>query len=369
MSNYDYDLLVIGAGSGGIATANRAGMRGAKVAIVEAKALGGTCVNVGCVPKKVTWSVANLVQSVSDFAKSYGLDYKLNSFDYKKMVDGRDAYIERIHKSYSNSFAANKVELIQGWASFVDSNTLNVKSADGTNKQYTAKQILITAGGKPSIPDVEGAEYGITSDGFFELTELPKSVTIVGAGYIAVEIAGVFAAFGVQVNLVTRGSRPLRFLDDDLAQYLLKSFQHQNINLVNNAQITKVTKDSNGLLHMELAKSEISDCVDCNQHNLTSECLIWAIGREPNLSGLALENTKVTLDDKGFIAVDQWCQTQDPSVLALGDNINAPQLTPVAIKTGRLLAERLYGGQPESRFKSRYIPTVIFSHPDRKSVV
>lgn len=283
----------------------------------------------------------------------------------------RTAYIDRIHASYNRGFANNQVTFIQGWARFKDSHTLTVVANDGSQTEYTAARILIAVGGKPSIPQVPGAEYGITSDGFFELNSLPKTLTVVGAGYIAVEIAGVMASFGVEVNLVTRGPRPLRFLDADMGDELLKHLHHQKVNHLANSEVLKVTKDeTNNQLQITLCESSVSKAthadaevvVDCSRV-IESEVLIWAIGREPNLQGLGLENTQVTLDDKGYIAVDKYQQTQDPAVLAVGDVTHMPQLTPVAIKAGRLLAERLYGNQPEAHYEVKYVPTVIFSHP------
>ncbi|RIY33448.1 glutathione-disulfide reductase [Psittacicella hinzii] len=351
--NFNYDLLVVGGGSGGIATANRAAIYGAKVAVIEAKELGGTCVNVGCVPKKVLWNGANLYSQLKHLSEDYGFTTQVSNLDFSKLVANRQAYISRIHNSYSNVFEKNKVTVLKGWGSLVDKNTVKVVGQDGNEKLYTAERILLAPGGKATFPEIQGVELGTDSDGFFDLTSLPKSATIVGAGYIAVEIAGVLNSFGVDTTLVTRGDRPLRWLDKDVANELLENFNLQGLKHVANASYSKVEKLDNGLTRLITDKG-----------NIDSEFLVWAIGRKPNLSGLNLEEVGVEVDKDGFIVTNELSETSVSNILAIGDAVNLPALTPVAIKTGRTLAERLYNGKTGWHFnKDSLIPTVIFSHP------
>lgn len=209
-----YDYLAIGGGSGGIASINRAAQYGKKCAIIEAKELGGTCVNVGCVPKKVMWYGAQMAEALHEYAPAYGFDVDVKKFDYKKLVTNRQAYIDRIHQSYNNVLANNHVDVIRGFATFVDAHTVEVNG-----EKITADHILIAVGGRPARPNIKGAEYGIDSDGFFELESLPKSVAIIGAGYIAVEIAGVMNSFGVDTHLFVRQGTPLRSFDPLIVEH------------------------------------------------------------------------------------------------------------------------------------------------------
>ncbi|RIY34021.1 glutathione-disulfide reductase [Psittacicella gerlachiana] len=352
-TKYDFDLLVIGGGSGGIATANRAAMHGAKVAVIEGKALGGTCVNVGCVPKKVLWNGANLLSQIKTLSADYGFQTSVNAINFAQLVEAREAYISRIHNSYNTTFTKNAVTLITGWGSLVDAHTVKVVSPEQTTTNYTAERILLAPGGKAVIPNIEGAKLGKTSDDFFALTELPKSAVIVGAGYIAVELAGVLNSFGVDTTLVTRGDRPLRWADKDITDELLENFKLQGLKHLGNSEFTKVEQLDNGQTRLVT-----------NHGNLDSEFLVWAIGREPNLAGLNLDEVGVITDSEGFIITNDLSETSVPNILAIGDATNAPALTPVAIKTGRMLAERLYNHKEGLHFnKDSYIPTVIFSHP------
>lgn len=352
-AKYDFDLLVLGGGSGGIATANRAAMHGAKVGVIEAKALGGTCVNVGCVPKKVLWNGANLYQQIKTLSQDYGFATSVDNLNFAKLVEARQAYISRIHTSYNNSFNNNKVTLINGWGQFEDQHHIKVTDAQGEVKVYSAERILVAPGGKAVYPNIPGAELGTDSDGFFALTELPKSAVIVGAGYIAVEIAGVLNSFGVKTTLVTRGDRPLRWVDKDITSELLENFAQQGLKHLGNSEYTKVEKLDNGQIRLVT-----------NHGNLDSDFLVWAIGREPNTAGLNLEKVGVELDEQGYIVTNELSETTQSNILAIGDAVRLPALTPVAIKTGRMLAERLYNNKPNSYFnKNSYIPTVIFSHP------
>ncbi|RUO72059.1 glutathione-disulfide reductase [Pseudidiomarina sediminum] len=344
-----YDYLAIGAGSGGIASANRAAIRGAKAAVIEAKAVGGTCVNVGCVPKKVMWYGAHIAEALK-YSEAYGFDVQQKGFDWSTLVRNREAYIERIHGGYQRGFASNGVEYIEGFARFVDSNTVEVNG-----EHITADHITIAVGGRPLIPTCEGAEYGIDSDGFFALEQRPNKAVVVGAGYIAVEIAGVLHALGSDSHLLVRGDRPLRYFDQDITDALLERLKQDGPELHTHTVVAKVEKDAQGLLTVHTESGEVIDGVDC---------LIWAIGREPATDSINLAAAGVTADANGFIRTDKYQNTNVKGIYAVGDITGEAQLTPVAIKAGRLLAERLFNPElPDAHMDYSQIPTIVFSHP------
>ena len=238
-----YDYIAIGGGSGGIASVNRAAMYGKKCALIEKGEIGGTCVNVGCVPKKVMWYAAHIAESIQKYAPDYGFNSKVESFDWQTLVNNRQAYIERIHQSYQNSLSKNKVDLIQGEARFIDAHTIEVNG-----ERFTADHILIATGTQPSLPDIEGVEYGIDSNGFFELTALPKTTAVIGSGYIAVELAGVLNALGSQVGLFIRKDLPIRRFDSFLSETLVEVMQMDGIAVHKQAIPQKVTKNADGSL-------------------------------------------------------------------------------------------------------------------------
>lgn len=344
-----FDYLAIGAGSGGIASANRAAIRGAKAAVIEAKAVGGTCVNVGCVPKKVMWYGAHIAEALK-YSEAYGFDIQQNGFDWATLVKNREAYIERIHGGYQRGFAANGVEYIEGFARFIDSNTVEVNG-----ERISADHITIAVGGRSVIPDCPGAEYGIDSDGFFALTERPNKAVVVGAGYIAVEIAGVLHALGTDSHLLVRKDRPLRTFDEDITDALLERLAQDGPTLHTQSSVKSVTKDDSGLLTVTTVSGEVISDVDC---------LIWAIGREPATDDLNLAAAGVESDILGYIRTDKYQNTNVPGIYAVGDITGEAQLTPVAIKAGRLLAERLFNPElPDAHMDYSQIPTVVFSHP------
>lgn len=343
-----YDFLAIGGGSGGIATANRAAMHGQKCAIVEAKALGGTCVNVGCVPKKAMWFAGQIADAYK-YAPDYGFEGELKKLDWGKMVESREAYISRIHASYDRVLGNNNVDVIQGYARFVNKNTVEV---DG--QKYTADHILIATGGRPQIPDVPGAEYGIDSDGFFALTEQPERVLVVGAGYIAVEIAGVFNALGSETHLAVRKHKPLRNFDEMISDTLVEVMADDGLNLHTHAVPKQVTKQDDGSLILETENGEQVGPVDC---------LIWTVGRDPATDGLNLATTGISLDSRGYIPTDIYQNTEIEGIYAVGDNTGRAQLTPVAVAAGRRLSERLFNNQTYLHLDYNLIPTVVFSHP------
>ncbi|WKZ90541.1 glutathione-disulfide reductase [Streptococcus iniae] len=330
MTVKNYDYIVIGAGSAGIASANRAAIHGAKVLLIEAKSIGGTCVNLGCVPKKVMWYGAQVADSLTKYAADYGFTSDQLTFDFSRLKANREAYIDRIHQSYRNGFVKNGVELLVGYARFEDKNTVEV-----SGNLYRAPHILIATGGRPIIPDIPGAELGITSDGFFALDQLPKRTAVVGAGYIAVEIAGVLHSLGSQTHLLVRHDRPLRTFDKDIIASLLSEMSTSGPMLHTYSQVSKVEEAADKSLLVTLANGEI----------LEVDQLIWAIGRKANTENFGLEKLGITLTKNGYIETDSYENTSIPGIYAVGDINGKLALTPVA-----------------------NVATVIFSHPAIGSV-
>ncbi|WP_210247471.1 glutathione-disulfide reductase [Pleionea sediminis] len=347
MSIYDYDYIAIGGGSGGIASANRAAMYGKKCAVIESNAVGGTCVNVGCVPKKVMWFGAHIAEAIK-LSADYGFSLTDNGLDWQKLVSSRDAYIQRIHQSYENTFAKNNVTFIQGFAKFIDDHTVEV---DG--QQITAENILIATGGRPTYPDIPGAYLGTDSDGFFAMLEQPKRVAVVGAGYIAVEIAGVLNELGSETHLVIRKEKPLRQFDPLISDTLMEIIAESSMHLHTQSTPIGVVETTEGLV-LELA--------DQSQVGPVDE-IIWAIGREPVTDNLNIEAAGVELDESGYIKTDKYQNTNVPHIFAVGDNTGRIALTPVAVAAGRRLSERLFNNKPEEHLDYENVPTVVFSHP------
>ncbi|OYD24318.1 glutathione-disulfide reductase [Oceanimonas baumannii] len=343
-----FDYIAIGGGSGGIASANRAAMYGKNVALIEAKDLGGTCVNVGCVPKKVMWHGAQVAEAIKLYAADYGFDVALKGHSWSTLVESRQAYIGRIHQSYDRVLGNNKVNVIKGFARFKDANTVEVNG-----EEYTADHILIATGGEPIIPHIPGAEHGIDSNGFFELTEQPRRVAVVGAGYIAVELAGVLHGLGSETHLLVRKHAPLRNFDPLLTDTLVEVMAEDGPTLHTHSIPQSVEKHADGSLTLTLENGE----------SLTVDCLIWAIGRRPLTHNLNLEAAGVELDHKGYIKVDEYQNTSAEGVYAVGDNIGYVELTPVAVKAGRQLSERLFNNKPDAKMDYELVPTVVFSHP------
>lgn len=346
MTHYDY--IAIGGGSGGIASVNRAAMYGKKCALIEAKELGGTCVNVGCVPKKVMWHAAQIAEAIHRYGPDYGFDTTVNRFDWETLVKNRSAYINRIHTSYNTVLDKNRVDIIRGTGRFADAHTIDV---DG--KRYTADHILIATGGRPSWPDIPGAEHGIDSDGFFELTAPPARAAVVGAGYIAVELAGVLNALGSQTHLFVRRHAPLRNFDPLISETLVQVMRDEGPTLHTQAVPKSVEKNADGSITLHLE----------NGDSHTVDCLIWAIGREPNTSHLDLEAAGVEVNAGGYISVDKYQNTNVPGIYAVGDITGQIELTPVAVAAGRRLSERLFNNKPQEHLDYTNVPTVVFSHP------
>lgn len=344
----EYDYIVIGGGSGGIASANRAAMHGAKVILFEGKEVGGTCVNVGCVPKKVMWYGAQVAETLHRYAGEYGFDVTLNKFDFATLKANRQAYIDRIHGSYERGFDSNGVERVYEYAKFVDPHTVEV-----AGERYTAPHILIATGGHALYPNIPGSEYGITSDGFFELDEVPKRTAVIGGGYIAVEVAGVLNALGSDTHLFVRKDRPLRTFDKDIIDVLVNEMAKSGPTLHTHANATEVVKNADDSLTISFDNGE----------TVTVDCLIWAIGRAANTSGFGLEKTGVELTERGNIYSDAFENTSVPGIYALGDVTGKLDLTPVAVKAGRQLSERLFNNKADAKLDYTDVATVVFSHP------
>ena len=344
----EYDYIVIGGGSGGIASANRAAMHGAKVILFEGKEVGGTCVNVGCVPKKVMWYGAQVAETLHRYAGEYGFDVTINKFDFATLKANRQAYIDRIHGSYERGFDSNGVERVYEYARFVDPHTVEV-----AGERYTAPHILIATGGHALYPNIPGSEYGITSDGFFKLDEVPKRTAVIGAGYISVEVAGVLNALGSDTHLFVRKERPLRTFDQDIVDVLVDEMAKSGPTLHTHANATEVVKNADDSLTISFDNGE----------TITVDCLIWAIGRAANTSGFGLEKTGVKLTEKGTIYSDEFENTSVSGIYALGDVTGKLDLTPVAVKAGRQLSERLFNNKADAKLDYTDVATVVFSHP------
>jgi glutathione reductase (NADPH) len=358
-----FDYLVLGAGSGGIASARRAASYGAKVAVVEGARLGGTCVNVGCVPKKVMWNTAHIAETL-DEASSYGFNLSSRpSFNWTMMKQKRDAYVKRLNGIYENNLSKDNIEIIKGFASFVDNKTVRVGDLD-----YTGDHILIATGSKAWIPEIPGAkEFGLTSDGFFDLNYLPKKVAIAGAGYIAVELAGIFNALGTSVSLFIRQKEFLRSFDVSIRECLLQEYKEAGIDVVFDSQILEISNSGNSLQKSLKLNVLNKSSLQTNSFEGYEE-VIFAVGRSANTETLNLTSTNIKLSEDGNIVVDEYQNTSVSNVYALGDICGVSMLTPVAIAAGRKLSDRLFNNASNSKLDYKNIPSVIFSHPTVGSV-
>lgn len=342
-----FDLLVIGGGSGGLAHAQRAAEYGVSAAVVEYGPLGGTCVNVGCVPKKIMWYAAQHAHQLHH-AADYGFDIRVNGHDWNALKSRRDAYIKRLNGIYGNNLDKRGVTHISGAARFVDAQTVDV---DG--RTFQADRIVIATGGKPIVPDIKGAELGITSDGFFELEQRPQRVLIAGSGYIAMELGGVFNALGSDTRIVVRKDSVLRSFERMLSIELMEAMRESGISLDTIVIPKAVQETSDGLLLLAEDGREFGPV----------DTIVWAVGRAPNTDTLQAANAGVHHDADGFIPVDDYQQTNVENIFALGDVTGRDALTPVAIAAGRRLADRLYGGMEGRHLEYDLIPTVVFTHP------
>jgi len=342
-----YDLIVIGGGSGGLAHAQRAAEYGVNVAVVEYAPLGGTCVNVGCVPKKLMWQAAHHAHQ-AELAADYGFDISVRSHDWQELKLRRDRYIARLNGIYAGNLEKRNVTVLPGKAHFVDPQTIDV---DG--RHYSAEKLLIATGGHPIVPRIHGAEFGITSDGFFELQHMPKRVALVGSGYISVELAGIFNSLGAETRILVRKEGVLRNFDSLLKDELTAHLAKSGVRLETGVVPHLLRKTDDGL----------TLCAEDGREFDGLDCVVWAVGRAPNTEQLNLEVAWVETDGYGFIRVDDLQQTSVEHIHALGDVTGRAALTPVAIAAGRRLADRLYGGMAGRFLDYRCIPTVVFSHP------
>ncbi|PTQ74033.1 glutathione-disulfide reductase [Pseudomonas sp. GV071] len=346
---YDFDLFVIGAGSGGVRAARFAAGFGARVAVAESRYLGGTCVNVGCVPKKLLVYGAHFAD---EFEQASGFGWTLGGkpdFDWATLISNKNREIQRLNGIYRNLLVNSGVTLLESHAKVVDPHHVEV---DG--KTYSAEHILIATGGWPQIPEIPGHEHAINSNQAFFLKELPKRVLVVGGGYIAVEFASIFNGLGADTTLLYRGELFLRGFDGAVRKHLKEELSKSGINLQFNADIVRIDKQAGGSLQATLKDGRVLD----------TDCVFYATGRRPMLDNLGLENTKVALDERGFIAVDDQFQTAEPSILALGDVIGRVQLTPVALAEGMAVARRLFKPEQYRPVDYQHIPTAVFSLPN-----
>lgn len=342
-----YDYIVVGGGSGGIASANRAAIHGAKVLLIEAKELGGTCINVGCVPKKVMWQASDIYQTIQRDAPSYGIQADEMAFDFKTLVKNRENYIEFLHGAYKRGFENSGVEFLKGYAKFINNNTVEVD-----NKQYTASHILIATGGHADTLDVSGGEYAIDSDEFFALEKAPQHMIVLGGGYIAAELAGVVHGLGSKVSWAFRKERPLQKFDQMLGDNLVQMYEEEGLSLYKKYVPSAIEKNG----------EEYTVTFE-NGNKITGDCVLFAGGRSANVNGFGLGNTGVELDDHGFIQVDKFQNTTVKSIYAIGDVIGKLELTPVAIAAGRRLSERLFNGKSDLYLDYNFVPSVVFTHP------
>ncbi|HEX6930438.1 MAG TPA: FAD-dependent oxidoreductase, partial [Gammaproteobacteria bacterium] len=329
-----FDLIVIGGGSGGLAAGQRAAEYGARVAIVESGRLGGTCVNAGCVPKKVMWHAAELAHGMED-APGYGFSAEVHRHDWARLKIARDAYVERLNGIYARNLERRNVTLLQGHGRLHGGNAVDVGG-----RRFTADRIILATGGRPILPEIPGVEFGITSDGFFELDACPGRVAVVGSGYIAVELAGVLAALGADVTLIVRRDGVLRRFDAMLRELLQESLDADGIHLVTHCVPAELRKEPDGCLTF---------VSDSGVTHGGFDAVLWAVGRRPNTDALGIESAGVDLDAEDFIKVDEWQQTSANNIFALGDVTGKIELTPVAIAAGRRLSDRLFGGRKDSR--------------------
>ena len=346
--SYDFDLFVIGAGSGGVRAARFAAGFGACVAVAESRYLGGTCVNVGCVPKKLLVYGAHFAE---DFEQASGFGWSLGeaNFDWATLIGNKNREIERLNGIYRNLLVNSGVSLFEGHARIVDAHTVEVNG-----QRHSTERILIATGGWPQIPDIPGREHAISSNEAFFLEQLPKRVLVVGGGYIAVEFASIFHGLGAQTSLLYRGDLFLRGFDGAVREHLREELSKKGMDLQFNADIASLARQADGSLVATLKDGRV----------LEADCVFYATGRRPMLDNLGLENVEVKLDTRGYIEVDDLFQTATPSVLAIGDVIGRVQLTPVALAEGMAVARRLFKPEEYRPLDYRMIPTAVFSLPN-----
>ena len=346
--SFDFDLFVIGAGSGGVRAARFAAGFGAKVAVAESRYLGGTCVNVGCVPKKLLVYGAHFHE---DFEQAAGFGWTLGeaNFSWSTLIANKNREIHRLNGIYRNLLVNSGVTLLEGHAKLQDAHTVEV---DG--QHFRAKHILVATGGWPQVPEIPGKEHAITSNEAFFLKELPRRVLVVGGGYIAVEFAGIFHGLGAQTSLLYRKDLFLRGFDRSVREHLRDELIKKGMDLQFNSDIVRIDKQADGTLAATLKDGRV----------LEADCVFYATGRRPQLDNLGLENVSVDLDDRGYIQVDEAYRTSEPSIHAIGDVIGRVQLTPVALAEGMALARKLFRPEEYRPVDYKLIPTAVFSLPN-----
>jgi len=345
VAEYDYDLFVIGAGSGGVRAARFSANAGGRVAVAEDTFMGGTCVNVGCIPKKLFVYASHFHEDFQD-AAAYGWTVKPDSFNWRTLVENKDKEIKRLNGIYERLLEGSGVDIVHGRATVVDPHTVEV-----AGKHYTAENILVAAGSWPTDLGYEGGEHVITSNEAFYLDALPKKVIVEGGGYIAVEFAGIFNGLGVDTTLVYRGPLIMRGFDEDIREHLQGEMEKKGIKIKLNTSFEKVEKTDDGLtVHLSDGTS------------LEADTVMSAIGRRPKVTGLGLEEVGVELKENGAVVVDDYFRTTVPSIFAVGDIIDRYQLTPVALAEGMAVSKTLFRDTP-SKVDYEYIPTAVFSQP------
>jgi glutathione reductase (NADPH) len=358
------DYLVIGIGSGGIASARRAAKHGAKVIAIESKRMGGTCVNVGCVPKKVTWNAAAIAETFKD-AKAYGFrNFEQPTFDWPYFKQKRDAYVKRLNGIYEKNLDKDEIEHLQGRAKFIAKDEVEIALEAGGTQRVKAKKILIATGGRPKVPDIPGADLCIDSDGFFDLEDRPKSIATSGAGYIGVEMSGMLHALGSDVHFFIRGQKLLRTFDPMIQDTVTKEYERQGVKLYKGHEIVKVEDIGKGMKRVTYQEMESK-----RQSTLEVECVLFATGRVPEIEDLHVKDLGLSLNEKNHIKTDKYQNTNLDNIYAIGDACDRGyELTPVAIAAGRRLSDRLFGGQPDAHLEYNNIPSVVFAHPEIGSI-
>ncbi len=346
--SYDVDLFVIGAGSGGVRAARFAAGFGARVAVAESRYLGGTCVNVGCVPKKLLVYAAHAHEEFAQ-AESFGWSQQQAVFDWSTLIANKNREITRLNGIYRTLLVNSGVSVLTGHARLIDAHTVEVEG-----QRYTAKHILIATGGWPQVPDIPGKELAITSNEAFFLPALPKRVLVVGGGYIAVEFASIFHGLGAQTTLLYRGELFLRGFDQAVRHHLRDEMLKKALDLQFNSDITRLQKQADGSLLATLQDGRV----------LETDCVFYATGRRPMLDNLGLENVAITLDKRGYVEVDEHYRSSEPSILAIGDVIGRVQLTPVALAEGMAVARQLFRPEEYRPVDYQLIPTAVFSLPN-----
>jgi glutathione reductase (NADPH) len=354
MAGFDCDLLVIGGGSGGVRAARMAAQRGARVMLAERRGLGGTCVNVGCIPKKLYSYAAQFADDFRD-AAAFGWDLEPARFDWQRLKKNRAQEITRLNGVYEHLLRTAGVELLRGWATLVDAQTVQVAMTEGS-RRFTARHILIAAGGTPSVPPLPGREHVLTSDQMFDLEPFPRRLLVVGGGYIACEFASIFNGLGAQVTQLYRGEQVLRGFDDDIRAFLAQEMRKHGVDLKLQADVESIARSGDALA-VTLATGEV----------LAADAILYATGRIPNVSGLGLDAAGVRVSAHGGIVVDEHFRSSVPSILAVGDVTARLQLTPVALAEAMVVADQLFGSGTRT-MSHELVPTAVFTHPNVATV-